>query len=133
MTLFMAGHETTAVTLAWTWYLLAQHPEVETRLAAELRDVLGGRTPTVADLPALKYAEMVVTESMRLYPPAYGLGRQGVRPTEIAGPPPPEGGEGPLPGALVGGARLCLWVGGGGGVRRGGRGRQAPPPAPALR
>lgn len=87
MTLFMAGHETTAVTLAWTWYLLAQHPEVETRLAAELRDVLGGRTPTVADLPALKYAEMVVTESMRLYPPAYGLGRQAVRATEIAGHP----------------------------------------------
>ena len=87
MTLYMAGHETTAVTLSWTWYLLAQHPEVEARLADELRRVLGGRAPTVADLPALKYTEMVVTESMRLYPPAYGLGRQAVRATEIAGHP----------------------------------------------
>ena len=87
MTLYMAGHETTAVTLAWTWYLLAQYPEIEARLADELRRVLGGRAPTVADLPALKYTEMVVTESMRLYPPAYGLGRQAVRATEIAGHP----------------------------------------------
>src|SRR6185436_9195191 len=55
MTLYMAGHETTAVTLSWTWYLLAQHPEVEARLADELRRVLGGRAPTVADLPALTY------------------------------------------------------------------------------
>jgi cytochrome P450 len=87
MTLFMAGHETTAVTLSWTWYLLAQHPDVEARLADELRDVLGGRSPAVADLPRLKYTEMVVTESMRLYPPAYGLGRQAVRATEIGGHP----------------------------------------------
>lgn len=87
MTLFMAGHETTAVTLSWTWYLLAQHPEVEARLVDELRGVLGGRAPTVADVPRLKYTEMVVTESMRLYPPAYGLGRQAVRATEIGGHP----------------------------------------------
>lgn len=87
MTLFMAGHETTAVALSWTWYLLAQHPEVDARLADELRTVLGGRPPSVADLPRLKYAESVVTESMRLYPPAYGLGRQAVRATEIAGQP----------------------------------------------
>jgi cytochrome P450 len=85
MTLFMAGHETTAVALSWTWYLLAQHPEADARLAAELRDVLGDRPASVTDLSRLKYAEMVVTESMRLYPPAYGLGRQAVRATEIAG------------------------------------------------
>jgi cytochrome P450 len=87
MTIFMAGHETTAVALSWTWYLLAQHPEADARLAEELREVLGGRTPTLADLPRLKLAEMVVTESMRLYPPAYGLGRQAARTTAIAGEP----------------------------------------------
>jgi cytochrome P450 len=87
MTLFMAGHETTAVALSWTWYLLAQHPEVEARLIEELRAVLGGRAPTAADLPRLRYTEMVVTESMRLYPPAYALGRQAASATEIAGHP----------------------------------------------
>ena len=85
MTLFMAGHETTAVALSWAWYLLAQHPEVEMRLVDELGEVLGGRAPTIADLPRLKYADMVITETMRLYPPAYGLGRQAVRATEIGG------------------------------------------------
>jgi cytochrome P450 len=87
MTLFMAGHETTAVALSWTWYLLAQHPEVEARLIEELRAVLGGRAPTAADLPRLPYTEMVVTESMRLYPPAYALGRQAASATEVAGHP----------------------------------------------
>ena len=87
MTLYMAGHETTAVTLAWTWYLLAQHPAVEARLAEELRTVLGGRAPTVADLPQLRHADMIITESMRLYPPAYGLGRQAVRATQIGDQP----------------------------------------------
>jgi cytochrome P450 len=85
MTIFMAGHETTAVALSWTWYLLAQHPDVDARLADELRDVLGGRAPSVADLPRLPYTGMVVTESMRLYPPAYAIGRQAARATEIAG------------------------------------------------
>ena len=87
MTLFLAGHETTAVALTWTWHLLAQHPDADARLAAELRAVLGGRPPTVSDLPALRYADMVVTESMRLYPPAYGLSRQAIRPTEAGGHP----------------------------------------------
>jgi cytochrome P450 len=87
LTLFLAGHETTAGALSWTWYLLAQHPEVEARLADELGAILGGRPPTVADLPALRYTEMVVTESMRLYPPAYALGRQAARATEVAGHP----------------------------------------------
>jgi cytochrome P450 len=92
MTLFLAGHETTAVTLSWTWYLLAQHPEVDARLSDELRAVLGGRRPAVADLPALRYTEMVVMESMRLDPPAYGIGREAARPTEVAGYPVPAGG-----------------------------------------
>src|SRR5215467_3863056 len=85
MTLFLAGHETTAVALSWTWYLLAQHPEAEGRLADELGAVLGGRAPTVADLPALRYAGMVVAESMRLYRAAYGIGREATRPTEVTG------------------------------------------------
>ena len=85
MTMFLAGHETTAVALSWTWYLLAQHPAAEACLADELREVLGGRAPAVADLPRLKYAGMAVTESMRLYPPAYAIGRQAARATEIAG------------------------------------------------
>jgi len=87
MTLFMAGHETTAVALSWTWYLLARHPEVEARLAEELSTVLAGRAPTLADLPKLTYAERVVTESMRLYPPAFVMGRQATSPTEVAGHP----------------------------------------------
>ena len=85
MTLFLAGHETTAVSLSWTWYLLAQHPEVETPLVEEIRRVLGGRLPTVADLPRLRYTEMVVTESMRLYPPAFMITRRVVEPFEVGG------------------------------------------------
>ena len=87
MTLFMAGHETTAVALSWTWYLLAQHPDVDGRLAEELRTVLGSRAPTAVDLPRLSYTEMVVTETMRLYPPAYAMGRMAAVPTEVAGHP----------------------------------------------
>jgi cytochrome P450 len=87
MTLFMAGHETTAVALSWTWYLLARHPEVDAALAEHLRAVLGDRAPAAADLPRLTYAEQVVTESMRLYPPAYAMGRQAARATEITGHP----------------------------------------------
>ena len=79
MTLFMAGHETTAVALSWAWYLLAQHPEVDGRLAEELRAVLGDRAPCTGDLPKLPYTEHVMTETMRLYPPAYGMGRQAVQ------------------------------------------------------
>ncbi len=87
MTLFLAGHETTAIALSWLWYLLAQHPEVEARLLDELRSVLGGRAPTVADLPRLRYTDMVVTESMRLYPPVYTIGREPIADCEIAGYP----------------------------------------------
>jgi cytochrome P450 len=85
MTLFLAGHETTANALSWTWYLLAQHPEVEARLLAELQTVLGGRAPTVADLPQLPYTEMVVTEAMRVYPPVYAFGREAVQACTLGG------------------------------------------------
>jgi cytochrome P450 len=87
MTLFLAGHETTAVSLSWTWYLLAHHPEVDARLADEVRGALGGRPPTVADLPRLRYAEMVVTESMRLHPPVYSMTRRVVEPFALGGHP----------------------------------------------
>ncbi|HEY0159863.1 MAG TPA: cytochrome P450 [Thermoanaerobaculia bacterium] len=75
MTIFLAGHETTANALAWTWYALARNPEVERELHRELDEVLGGRTPTPADYPRLPYTEMVLAESMRLFPPAWGIGR----------------------------------------------------------
>jgi cytochrome P450 len=91
MTLFLAGHETTALNLAWTGYLLAQHPEIEDRLEAELRAVLGGRAPTAADLPRLKYTERVIQESFRLYPPVYAIGREAVHDCEIGGYPVPAG------------------------------------------
>lgn len=76
MTIFLAGHETTANALSWTWYLLSQTPDVEARLHEELDRVLGGRVPTVADIPQLTYVDKVVTESMRLYPPAWIIGRR---------------------------------------------------------
>ena len=85
MTLFLAGHETTALTLSWTWYLLGKDPEVERKFHAELDEVLAGREPTMADLPKLKYTEKILKESMRLYPPAYGLGREAINDCEIGG------------------------------------------------
>jgi len=85
MTLFIAGHETTANALTWTWYLLSQNPDVEKRLAAELDSVLAGHTPALADLPRLPYTEMVLKESMRLYPPAWGVGRRALEDFEVGG------------------------------------------------
>ncbi len=86
MTIFLAGHETTAIALTWAWLLLARNPEAEARLHAELGEVLaGGRAPTLADLPRLRYAEWVVKESLRLYPPAWGVGRECVRECEVGG------------------------------------------------
>ncbi|MBI4747359.1 MAG: cytochrome P450 [Acidobacteria bacterium] len=76
LTLFLAGHETTANALTWTLYLLSQNPEVEAKLQAEVDAILNGRAPTVAEMPQLKYAEMVLAESMRLYPPAWVIGRR---------------------------------------------------------
>jgi len=78
ITLLLAGHETTANALTWTWYLLSQHPEVEARLHAEIDGVLEGRPPTVADIARLPLVEQVVTESMRLYPPAWIIGRRAI-------------------------------------------------------
>ena len=85
MTLFLAGHETTSNALTWSWYLLAQNPSVEQALVAELDQVLGGRPPALSDLPRLPYSEMVVKESMRLYPPAWGIGRRAIRDVEVGG------------------------------------------------
>ena len=76
LTLFLAGHETTANALTWTWYLLSQHPEVEKKLHAELDEVLRGGLPTFEDIPRLAYTEMIVAESIRLYPPAWAIGRK---------------------------------------------------------
>ncbi len=78
MTIFLAGHETTANALTWTWYLLSQSPEVERRLHEEIDRVLEGRLPGVADVDRLPYITRVVTESMRLYPPAWLVGRRAV-------------------------------------------------------
>lgn len=85
MTLFLAGHDTTANALTWTWYLLAHNPDVESKLLAELREVLGERLPTVADLPHLAFAERVILEAMRLYPPVYAFGREAIRDCVIGG------------------------------------------------
>ncbi len=87
LTIFLAGYETTANALTWTWYLLSQNPEEEARLHAELDEVLGTgdarRVPTLADMPALRYTEMVFAESMRLYPPAWVMGRMSLEPIEL--------------------------------------------------
>jgi cytochrome P450 len=91
MTLFLAGHETTALVLSWTWYLLAQHPAAERQLWAELDAVLGGRAPSVDDWPKLKYAEHILLESMRLYPPAYLIGREAIADCVIGGYDIPRG------------------------------------------
>ena len=91
MTLFLAGHETTANALTWTWYLLSQHPDVEAQLLRELDDVLGGRAPTTADLPNLPYTEMLVREVLRLYPPAAGVAREPVEDVDIGGYVVPRG------------------------------------------
>jgi len=85
LTLFLAGHETTATALTWTWYLLSQHPEVEARLHAELDKVLAGRRPTFEDFQLLPYTEMVLAESMRLYPPAWAIGRRAIEPHTVRG------------------------------------------------
>ena len=91
MTLFLAGHETTALALSWSWYLLATHPEAEKKFHAELDEVLGGRAPEIADLPRLKFTEMIAKEAMRLYPPAYAIGREAIEETEIGGFRVPKG------------------------------------------
>src|SRR5260370_2821508 len=84
MTIFLAGHETTANALTWTCYLLSQHPDVERKLEAEIDTVLGGRVPTIEDLPRLPYSNMVFTEVLRLYPPAWTIGRRTVGDYQVA-------------------------------------------------
>ncbi len=83
MTLFLAGHETTANVLTWTWFLQAQNPEAEQTLSEEFERVLGGRVPTPADLPRLVYTDMVLRESMRLYPPVWVIGRRALEPFRL--------------------------------------------------
>ena len=85
MTIFLAGHETTANALTWTWYLLSQNPEAEARLHEEIDRVLAGRLPAFADVAQLKYTEMVLAESMRLFPPAWAIGRLALEEIEIGG------------------------------------------------
>jgi cytochrome P450 len=85
MTLFLAGHETTALALSWAWGLLGSHPEAEARLHAEVDAVLAGRPPAVEDLPRLRFTEAVVLEAMRLYPPAYVVGREAAEECTVAG------------------------------------------------
>jgi len=85
MTIFLAGHETTANALTWTWYLLSQNTQVETKLHEEIDAVLEGRLPAFEDVAQLKYTERVLAESMRLYPPAWATGRMALKECEIAG------------------------------------------------
>lgn len=85
ITFFFAGHETTAITLAWAWYLLAKHPEAAARLHSEVDTVLGDRPAALEDLPRLPFADHVIRESMRLYPPVWSLGREATEECEIDG------------------------------------------------
>lgn len=85
ITLFLAGHETTANALAWTWYLLAKHPQVEDQLHKEVDKVLASRLPTVDDLPALTYTRMVFAESMRCFPPAWIIARMAIEEHALSG------------------------------------------------
>jgi cytochrome P450 len=85
MTLFLAGHETTAIALSWACYLIAQNPHVEAALVQELREVLGDHVPIPDDLPRLRYTEIVLKEAMRLYPAVWGIGRKAIADCELGG------------------------------------------------
>jgi cytochrome P450 len=92
LTIFVAGHETTALSLMWTWYLLAMHPEHEARMHAELDSVLGGRQPAWPDVPRLTYTRMILQESMRLYPAVHTLAfRHALADDEVCGMRIPKG------------------------------------------
>ncbi|MEM7347487.1 MAG: cytochrome P450, partial [Chloroflexota bacterium] len=91
MTLFIAGHETTANAITWAFYLLDQHPEISDRLQGELSTVLQGRLPNFEDIPSLNYTRMVFSEAMRLYPPAWGIGRTAINDDTIGRYPIPAG------------------------------------------
>lgn len=83
LTVFLAGYETVAIALTWTWYLLTKNPECQARFHSELDKVLGGRLPTYDDIPQLRYTEMMFSESMRLYPPAWAMGREAIADFEL--------------------------------------------------
>ncbi|HEX2182782.1 MAG TPA: cytochrome P450, partial [Rubrobacteraceae bacterium] len=85
MTVVLAGHETTAIALSWTFHLLGENPGAEAKLSVELQEVLDGRAPNVGDLPRLRYADAVIKESMRLYPPAWAVGREALGECDIGG------------------------------------------------
>ena len=85
LTFLLAGHETTALALSWTWHLLSQNPDVEHKLHLELDQVLAGRAPAFSDLPSLTYTDAVIKESMRLYPPAWSLARTVVSDIQVRG------------------------------------------------
>lgn len=91
ITLFLAGHETTANALTFTWYLLSQNPEAESKLHEEIDTVLGGRAPSFEDIPDLKFTEAVLAESMRLFPPAWAVGRLAAEEHEFGGYNVPKG------------------------------------------
>lgn len=93
ITIITAGHETTAISLSWIFHLLTGHPEVEARLLAELQDVLGHRPPMAGDLSRLRYAEMVVKESMRLYPSVWAIGREALNACDLGGYRIPAGAQ----------------------------------------
>jgi cytochrome P450 len=83
LTVFLAGYETVAIALTWTWYLLSQNPECQLRFHSEIDEVLAGRLPTYEDIPRLRYVEMVLSEAMRLYPPAWAMGREAIADFEL--------------------------------------------------
>ena len=92
ITILLAGHETTANALTWTFFLLSKHPEVRRRLEAEIDEALAGRTATMADIPKLGFAAQVIKESMRLYPPVWTVGRRCEEDDEVCGYRVPKGG-----------------------------------------
>ncbi len=100
LTLFLAGNETTATALTWTFYLLSQNPEAAQQLYAELKQVLNGRNPTYMDVESLPYTRMILSESMRLYPPAWIMTRTPIEDVEISGYSVPKGSS----------VALCQWV-----------------------
>jgi len=97
MTMLLAGHDTTALTLTYTWFLLSEHPEAERRVTAEVEEVLDGEGPTAAHVREFEYLEWVIKEAMRLYPPVFALFRTPTEPVEISGYTVPEGAAIMLP------------------------------------